>query len=631
MRYSQAFLPTIKEVPKDAVDASHVLLLRGGYIRMVGAGIYEMLPLGQRVLKRVQGIIRREMDAAGAQEVLMPAILPATYFQETGRYDLYGPVLMRLKDRRGGEYHLGPTHEEIITDMVRREVKSYRQLPINLYQIQMKYRDEARPRAGLMRCREFMMKDAYSFDVSEEKAFESYATMREAYHRIFKSLGLDYRIVQADSGQIGGKTSAEFQVLAQSGEDRIVACTQCDYAANVEVAEARIDTTKADFSATPERLLVKTPKTKSIEQVVAFFAKDDAPQSAAGAFGMDRILKTLAFLVPAKDTKTERAADAVAEPNRALASEGSREGAPADFTSTGGGAGDSPSVNGEIALVVVRGDHEVNEILVARALGVDEVHLASEADVKAVLGVGPGFVGPVAPKVALRTLVDHAAAAVSDGVCGANQWDHHFAHVAFGRDFEGEVMHLRLVGAGDECPKCGGGLEAYRGIEGGHIFVLGTHYSSKMKATFLDETGEAKPFVMGCYGIGVTRLMASAIEQHHDADGIRWPMSIAPYQVTVLALGGDAAILEAATKLYETLKEKGVDVLLDDRDERPGVKLKDADLIGIPLRVAIGKRGLEEGKAEVKLRTDKDVSMVPMADVVDSVLAKVVELGGKLT
>lgn len=599
MRYSQAFLPTIKEVPKDAVDASHVLLLRGGYIRMVGAGIYEMLPLGQRVLKRVQGIIRREMDAAGAQEVLMPAILPATYFQETGRYDLYGPVLMRLKDRRGGEYHLGPTHEEIITDMVRREVKSYRQLPINLYQIQMKYRDEARPRAGLMRCREFMMKDAYSFDVSEEKAFESYAAMREAYHRIFKSLGLDYRIVQADSGQIGGKTSAEFQVLAQSGEDRIVACTQCDYAANVEVAEARIDTTKADFSATPERLLVKTPKTKSIEQVVAFFAKDDAPQSAAGAFGMDRILKTLAFLVPAKDAKTERAADAVAEAN-------------------------------EIALVVVRGDHEVNEILVARALGVDEVHLASEADVKAVLGVGPGFVGPVAPKVALRTLVDHAAAAVSDGVCGANQWDHHFAHVAFGRDFEGEVLHLRLVGAGDECPKCGGGLEAYRGIEGGHIFVLGTHYSSKMKATFLDETGEAKPFVMGCYGIGVTRLMASAIEQHHDADGIRWPMSIAPYQVTVLALGGDAAILEAATKLYETLKEKGVDVLLDDRDERPGVKLKDADLIGIPLRVAIGKRGLEEGKAEVKLRTDKDVSMVPMTEVVDSIVAKVVELGGKL-
>jgi len=600
MRYSQAFLPTIKEVPKDAVDASHVLLLRGGYIRMVGAGIYEMLPLGQRVLKRVQAIIRREMDAAGAQEVLMPAILPATYFQETGRYDLYGPVLLRLKDRKGGEYHLGPTHEEIITDMVRREVKSYRQLPLNLYQIQMKYRDEARPRAGLMRCREFMMKDAYSFDVSEEKAFESYATMREAYHRIFKSLGLDYRIVEADSGQIGGKTSAEFQVLAQSGEDRIVACTKCDYAANVEVAEARIDTTKADFTNTPERLLVKTPKTKSIEQVVAFFAKDDAPKSAEGAFGTNRILKTLAYLVPSKDPKKERAADAVATPE-------------------------------EIALVVVRGDHEVNEILVARALGVDEVHLASENDVKAVLGVGPGFVGPVAPKVALRTLVDHAAAAVADGVCGANQWDHHFAHVAFGRDFEGEVLHLRLVGAGDECPKCGGGLEAYRGIEGGHIFVLGTHYSSKMKATFLDETGESKPFVMGCYGIGVTRLMASAIEQHHDADGIRWPMSIAPYQTTVLSLGNEPEIVEAAEKLYEALKAKGVDVLLDDRHERPGVKLKDADLIGIPLRIAIGKRGLAEGKAEVKLRSDADVTMIAMDEVVDTIAAKVVALGGKLS
>ncbi|MCU0675275.1 MAG: proline--tRNA ligase [Myxococcota bacterium] len=597
MRYSQAFLPTIKEVPKDAVDASHVLLLRGGYIRMVGAGIYEMLPLGQRVLKRVQAIIRREMDAAGAQEVLMPAILPATYFQETGRYDLYGPVLLRLKDRKGGEYHLGPTHEEIITDMVRREVKSYRQLPLNLYQIQMKYRDEARPRAGLMRCREFMMKDAYSFDVSEEKAFESYATMREAYHRIFRSLGLDYRIVEADSGQIGGKTSAEFQVLAQSGEDRIVACTKCDYAANVEVAEARIDTTKADFSKTPERLLVKTPKTKSIEQVVAFFAKDDAPKSADGAFGTNRILKTLAYLVPSKSEK--RAPDAVATAE-------------------------------EIALVVVRGDHEVNEILVARALGVDEVHLASENDVKAVLGVGPGFVGPVAPKVALRTLVDHAAAAVADGVCGANQWDHHFAHVAFGRDFEGEVMHLRLVGAGDECPKCGGGLEAYRGIEGGHIFVLGTHYSSKMKATFLDETGESKPFVMGCYGIGVTRLMASAIEQHHDADGIRWPMSIAPYQATVLSLGNEPEIVEAAEKLYEALKAKGVDVLLDDRHERPGVKLKDADLVGIPLRIAIGKRGLADGKAEVKLRSDADVTMIALDEVVDAIATQVVELGGKL-
>ncbi|MCB9600073.1 MAG: proline--tRNA ligase [Sandaracinus sp.] len=598
MRYSQAFLPTIKEVPKDAVDASHVLLLRGGYIRMVGAGIYEMLPLGQRVLKRVQGIIRREMDAAGAQEVLMPAILPATYFQETGRYDLYGPVLLRLKDRKGGEYHLGPTHEEIITDMVRREVKSYRQLPINLYQIQMKYRDEARPRAGLMRCREFMMKDAYSFDVSEEKAFESYAIMREAYHRIFKSLGLDYRIVQADSGQIGGKTSAEFQVLAQSGEDRIVACTQCDYAANVEVAEARIDTTKADFSATPERLLVKTPKTKSIEQVVAFFAKDDAPKSADGAFGTNRILKTLAYLVPSKGDK--RAPDAVATAD-------------------------------EIALVVVRGDHEVNEILVARALGVEEVHLASEADVKAVLGVGPGFVGPVAPKSSLRTLVDHAAAAVADGVCGANQWDHHFAHVAYGRDFEGEVLHLRLVGAGDECPKCGGKLEAYRGIEGGHIFVLGTHYSSQMKATFLDENGESKPFVMGCYGIGVTRLMASAIEQHHDADGIRWPISIAPYQATVLGLGNEPEVTEAAEKLYLALKKKGVDVLFDDRQERPGVKFKDADLVGIPLRISIGKRGLAEGKAEVKLRTEKDATMVALEEAADVIAAKIVELGGKLS
>jgi prolyl-tRNA synthetase len=294
-------------------------------------------------------------------------------------------------------------------------------------------------------------------------------------------------------------------------------------------------------------------------------------------------------------------------------------------------AEDAVASASEIALVVVRGDHEVNEILVARALGVDEVHLASEADVKAVLGVGPGFVGPVAPKSPLRTLVDHAAAAVADGVCGANQWDHHFAHVAYGRDFDGEVLHLRLVGAGDECPKCGGALDAYRGIEGGHIFVLGTHYSSQMKATFLDENGEAKPFVMGCYGIGVTRLMASTIEQHHDDDGIRWPMSIAPFQATVLALGNDPEVAAATAKLYEALKAKGVDVLLDDRDERPGVKFKDADLVGIPLRVSIGKRGLDEGKVELKLRTSKDTTMLAMDEAADAIAAKVVELGGRLS
>ncbi|MBX3251168.1 MAG: proline--tRNA ligase [Myxococcales bacterium] len=585
MRYSQAFIPTLKEVPKDAVDASHVLLLRGGFIRMIGSGIYEMLPLGQRVLGRVKSIIRDEMNGAGAQEVLMPAILPASYFQETGRWDLYGDVLLRLKDRKGGDYHLGPTHEEIVTDMVRHQVKSYRQLPLNLYQIQMKYRDEPRPRAGLMRCREFLMKDAYSFDVSEEKAFESYATMRQAYHRIFRRLGLDYRVVQADSGQIGGKTSAEFQILAQSGEDRIVACTACEYAANVEVAETKLDTTVADFSATPAPELVKTPKTKTIEQVAGFFEKDGV--------GPDRILKSLVFLAP----KKPEGKAATVEPAEAPAS---------DFT-----------------LVVVRGDHDVNEILVARALGVDEVHLASEADVKRVLGVGPGFVGPVEPKSAVRVLVDHAAAAVSDGVCGANQWDHHLAHVAYGRDFQGEVGHLRLVGEGDACPSCGGKLAAYRGIEGGHIFVLGTHYSAKMSATFLDEHGESKPFVMGCYGIGVTRLMASAIEQHHDADGIRWPMSIAPFQAVVLPLGKDDDVLTEATRVYEALKAAGIDALLDDRDERPGVKFKDADLIGIPLRVTIGARGLKEGQAELKLRAEKDAKNVPLAEVVDAVVATV--------
>lgn len=573
MRFSKAFIPTVKEVPKDAVDASHVLLLRGGYIRMVGSGIYEMLPLGQRVLRKVMEIIRREMEASDAQEVLMPALLPASYFQETGRWDVYGPVLIRIKDRKGGDYHLGPTHEEIVTDMVRRELKSYKQLPQILFQIQMKYRDEPRPRAGLMRCREFLMKDAYSFDVSDEAALESYAKMRDTYHRIFQRLGLDYRIVEADPGAIGGSTSAEFQILAHSGEDRIVACTECDYAANVEIAEAATDEIDEPASI-PAIEKVATPDTKTIEQVAAFF---EAKPSET--------VKALVYItVHADDAKKKK------------------------------------KQKPETVMALVRGDDELNEIKLARHLGADEVRLATDEEVQAQLGTPIGYVGPVDPK-GIRVLADPRVAQIHDGICGAGD-GHHYRHASFGRDFQAEVTALRTVQEGDRCIRCRGELKAYRGIEGGHIFVLGTRYSGDMGATFLDENGKSKPVVMGCYGIGVTRLMASAIEQHHDEHGIQWPMPIAPYHVTVLALGKDAETLEVATEIYEALRAQGVEALFDDRKERPGPKFKDAELIGIPLQVRVGKK-IGEGLVELKSRMTGESEDVKISEVAEKVAQKV--------
>ena len=573
MRYSQAFLPSLREVPKDATTPSHILLLRGGYVRMVGAGIYEMLPLGFRVLERITSIVRTEMNRAGAQEVLMPAILPAEYFQETGRWETFGDTLLRLKDRRGNDYHLGPTHEEIITDMVRRDVKSYRQLPLNLYQIQTKFRDEPRPRAGLLRCREFTMKDAYSFDVDEAGALHSYATMREAYHRIFKRVGLDYRVVQADSGAMGGSTSAEFQVLAQTGEDAIVTCVACDYAANVEAAETQWPEPNAIASRSDTPIAkVKTPGKGGIDDVVAFLGGDASAK---------KMLKCILYT-----------------------------------------AGD------ETVMAVVRGDREVNEIKLAKLLGVRELFLASEADVRAATGAAIGYAGPVG--FGRKIIVEPEATLVVDAITGANETDHHITGVNFGRDFVGEVAPIRQVVAGDSCPKCGADLEAYRGIEGGHIFVLGTHYSAKMGAHFLDEKGEQRTMVMGCYGIGVSRLMATAIEQHHDENGIKWPMSIAPYHVIVVPLGKDEALVSAATKLYDELRALGVDTLLDDRNERPGVKFKDADLLGIPLRIVVGGRGLAEGKLELKKRTETESHNIPVEGAAAHVRDLVVSLGGRL-
>ncbi|MFO0664791.1 MAG: proline--tRNA ligase [Polyangiaceae bacterium] len=566
MRFSRALIPTVKEAPQDASNVSHTMLVRGGFIRRVGAGMYDFLPLGLRVLRKVERIVREELDKAGALEILMPALLPAEYFKETERWDRFGDNLFRLKDRKGSDLHLGPTHEEIVTDIARREIRSYRDMPRNLYQVQTKFRDEPRPRGGLLRCREFIMKDAYSFDATEAGAFASYEAMRAAYCRIYDRMGLTYRMVAADSGAMGGNTSAEFQVLADSGEDAIVACGSCNYAANVEVAKVRV-TEEPDGGDT---LLgsedVPTPGKKTIDDVANFLKIPTA-----------KMLKSLLYV--------------------------------AHFDAT-----ESAPAKSEVVMVVVRGDHDANEIAVARALGVAEVFLAQEADVKKATGTEPGFVGPCGFKG--RILVDRAASLVKNGVSGANAKDTHTRHVTFGRDFEGAVHDLRLATKGDPCPNCDSGkLETYRGIEAGHIFVLGTHYSQKMGALFLDESGAKQPIVMGCYGIGISRLVAAAVEQHNDADGIRWPMSLAPYQVHICTIGKEEAVAAAAESLYAALSEKGIDVLWDDRDERPGVKFKDADLIGMPLRVTIGAKGLATGNIELKARTESDPKKAELVSV----------------
>jgi prolyl-tRNA synthetase len=557
MLFSRALIPTMKEAPADATNASHVLLQRAGFIRRVGAGIYDFLPLGYRVLRKVERIVREEMDGAGGLEILMPALLPADYFKETGRWELYGDVLLRLRDRKGGDYHLGPTHEEIVTDIARREIRSYRDLPKTLYQVQVKFRDEPRPRGGLLRGREFLMKDAYSFDADEKGAGESYERMRRAYVRIFDRMGLTYRMVQADSGAIGGSTSAEFQVLVGSGEDAIVACDKCDYAANVEVAvagepgpkavEGGAVATKPDDGPHEPFARIKTPGLGGIDDVAAFL---QVPKSA--------MLKSLLYVA-----------------------------------------------GGQVVMAVVRGDHEVNEVRLARVLGVDEVFLAGEGDVEKATGAKVGFAGPVT--FGGKIIVDRSASQVPAGVTGANETDWHLTNVRFDRDYRGQVADVRMVATGDRCPNCDGGtLTSYRGIEAGHIFILGTKYSQPMGANFSDEKQQQRPLVMGCYGIGVSRLVATTIEQHHDENGMRWPMSVAPYHVHLVTLGKDDALLAAARAIYEGLGKAGVEVLWDDRDERPGVKFKDADLIGIPLRVTIGSKGLAAGHVEIKPRTEAD-------------------------
>jgi prolyl-tRNA synthetase len=565
MRLSWAFIPTLKESPADAQVVSHVYMVRGGFIRRLAAGIYTFLPLGWRVIHKIENIVRQEMDAAGAQEVLMPAAIPAELWQESGRWNKYGPELLRFKDRKGADFCFGPTHEEVVVDMVRRDIKSYRNLPVSLYQIQGKFRDEIRPRAGLMRGREFIMKDAYSFDVSEEKALESYTAMYQAYERIFSRCGLDFRAVEADTGAIGGSRSHEFQVLAESGEDAIVSCDTCDYAANVE--EAKVPAPKQpgimhDGSGPATREKVATPNAKTIEEVAAFLKI--SPQ---------KVIKSLVYL-----------------------------------------ADDRP------VMVLVRGDRSLNEIALKKLTGATQVHLAREGQVVEAIGTAPGFAGPVG--VTIDVYADLELSGATGAVCGANEADAHYTGVDLGRDVQIKAFApLRLVEAGDACPRCQGGtLRAFRGVEVGHVFYLGTVYSAPMGCNFLDEGGQEKPMVMGCYGIGITRIAASAIEQNHDDNGIVWPMSIAPYEVAILPLQmNDEDVVAAGETLYAKLKALGVEVLLDDRPERPGAKFKDADLIGIPLRVAIGKRSLDDGKVEVKWRKGGDAALVPVVDAAEHI------------
>jgi prolyl-tRNA synthetase len=539
-------IPTLREVPSDAEVVSHQLLVRAGFVRKVSAGVYTFLPLARRVLEKIETIIREEMNRQGAQELLLPIIQPAELWQESGRWDVYGPELFRLRDRHGRLFCLGPTHEEIITDLFRNEVKSYRQLPLLLYQIQNKYRDERRPRFGLLRGREFIMKDLYSFDRDEAGLEVSYRKMYEAYSRVFTRCGLKYRVVEADTGAIGGHDSHEFMVTAASGEAVIVYCgsDRCGYAANVERAPA---TPTPEVDPGPPRPLeaVATPARTTVEEVADYLGV--SPR---------RIIKTLLY-------ETEKG----------------------------------------VVAALVRGDRQLNEVKLQKALGVLRLELAEAEAVARATGAPVGFAGPVGLE-GVTVVADPEVVQMCNGVAGANRADTHYVNVNPGRDFNADlVADIRVVEAGEPCPRCGQPLDQARGIEVGQIFKLGDKYSRALGATFLDEKGEARPAVMGCYGIGVSRTMAAAVEQHHDADGIIWPASIAPYHVIVVPVNSrDEAQMGLAESLYRELMAAGVEAVLDDRPERAGVKFKDADLIGYPLRVTVGNRAVEQGEVEVRVR-----------------------------
>jgi len=565
MRSSQLFITTLKEAPNEAELVSHKLMLRAGLIRRLGSGLYTWMPLGLRVLRKVEGIVREEMDRTGANELLMPAVQPAELWQETGRWALFGPQMLKIKDRHEREFCFGPTHEEVITDLVRREVKSYRQLPLNLYQIQTKFRDEIRPRFGVMRAREFLMKDAYSFHSSRTCLEQTYAVMHATYTRIFERLGLKFRAVAADTGAIGGSGSHEFHVLADSGEDAIAWCPQSDYAANVELAEAVAPAAPRSATSAPVTK-VATPKMHSIDEVAAGLGM---PAST--------IVKTLLMV--------DEAGAAVA--------------------------------------LLVRGDHSLNEVKVGKLAGLNgALRFANEAEVRSAAGCGAGSIGPVGLKA--RVVADRAVAAMADWVCGANEDGFHLTGVNWSRDLpEPEVADIRNAEAGDPSPDGKGTLEIARGIEVGHIFQLGNKYSSAMGATYLDESGQSQVMEMGCYGIGVSRIVAAAIEQNHDDRGIIFPAAMAPFQVVVVALGlaKSAAVKETAERLYAELQAAGIDVLFEDRDERPGVMFADMELMGIPHRITVGDRALANGEVEYKCRRTGEGGNWPVAEALSSTLA----------
>lgn len=570
MKMSKMLVLTLREVPAEAEIASHKLMLRAGLMRKMASGIYNYMPLGLKVLKNVENIIREEMNNAGAQEFLASAIIPSELWQESGRWDAYGAEMFRVKDRNDRDFCLGPTHEEVFTDIARNEIKSYKQLPVNLYQIQTKYRDERRPRFGVMRSREFVMKDAYSFDKDQAGLDVSYDKMHDAYVKIFSRCGLEAKPVSADSGAIGGSNSAEFMVKSEVGEDDVVFCSHCDYAANIEKAEAKAE--EAPKEDLLDKVEVETPNAKTIEDLVSFFNETSK-----------KFAKTLIY-----------------------------------------------NADGKIVAVMVRGDREVNEVKVTNALGdILSLEMASPEEVYKATNAKIGFAGPIGLNVD-TLLVDEEVTKMYNFIVGANKTGFHYKNVNYNKDFSGIVGDFRNVTDGECCPVCGNKVSISRGTEVGHIFKLGTKYSESMKGYFIDEAGKQKPFLMGCYGIGVTRTMASIIEQHNDENGIIWPLSVAPYHVSVIPVNiKDSAQMEAAEEIYSALEEIGVEVLMDDRNERAGVKFKDSEIMGIPMRVTIGKK-IGENIVEFKLRDGGENEEINIKEVVSRVKKEFEKSGLKI-
>lgn len=560
MRYSRLLIPTLREDPGEAEVVSHRLMVRAGMIRKLAAGIYTYLPLGYRIINKMIRIVREEMDKTGAQELLMPAVQPAELWQESSRWDVYGKELLRFRDRHGRDFCIGPTHEEVITDLIRKEIRSYRQLPISLYQIQTKFRDEIRPRFGLMRGREFIMKDAYSFGRDEEDARESYKVMHDAYNRIFNRCGLKFRPVEADTGLIGGTFSHEFMVLADTGEEAIITCGSCDYAANMEKAESKVEDGESAHEKEEYLKRVITPGMKSVEEVSSFLGVRP-----------ERLVKTLIY-------RTD---------------------------------------SGPVA-VLVRGDHEVNEVRLKHLISTNELTLADQETVEKITGGPSGFSGPVGLR-RVKIIADYAVRRLYNFVVGGNEKDIHLLNVNIGKDFRADQFsYIRKVVAGDPCPKCGSPLSIDRGIEVGQLFILGKKYSEAMSAKFLNRSGEEVFFFMGCYGIGIGRTVAAAVEQNHDKDGIVWPIPLAPFHVMITPLNvNNERVMITSELIYGSLMGVGIEVLIDDRDERPGVKFKDADLIGIPYQVIVGEKNLDDGFVEFKDRRTRELKKVTAEEIID--------------